>query len=265
MSDGRWFQYIFHMLSAKPWRADAVIRFCTAQFACLCLGMMAIGLLQKIGVSGFKSPGDSGNVLLSTLCFQGATWMLIPIFLRQHRIGWREAFGLRGPELNRSLLLAVVFVIAILPVAWLLQNLSISALTRLGWPPADQTAVALMASAKSPWLEIYLGAFAVVLAPVAEEFIFRGMLFPVVRQLGYPRLAWFGVSALFAFIHFDLAIFLPLFTLALALTWLYEKTGNLLAPVAAHSLFNTANLIVLHFEDQLNRLLQYICHFLHLA
>lgn len=233
------------MLSAKPWRAEAVILFCLAQFACLCLGMTAAGLLQKFGVNGFKSPDDFGNVLLATLCFQGVTWVLIPFFLRLHQTGWREAFGWRGPKLNRALLMAVIFVVVILPVAWLLQKVSVSALTRLGWPPADQTAVALIMAAKSLWLKIYLGVFAVVIAPVAEEFIFRGMLFPFVKQLGYPRLAWFGVSFLFAAIHFDAAIFVPLFVLALALTWLYEFTDNLLAPIAAHGLFNAANLVLL--------------------
>ena len=42
---------------------------------------------------------------------------------------------------------------------------------------------------------------------------------------------------------------MPLFVLALALTWLYEKTDNLLAPIAAHSLFNAANLVVLFFAQ----------------
>jgi membrane protease YdiL (CAAX protease family) len=265
MSADRRFQYLFPMLSAKPWRAEPVFRFCVAQFVCLCLGMVVVELLQKCGVSGFKSPEDSGSTLLGTLCFQGATWILILIFLRQHRIGWREAFGLRGPNLYGALLLAVVLIIVILPVAWLLQNISVFTLTELGRPPADQTAVALMVAAKSPWLQIYLGVFTVVIAPVAEEFIFRGLLFPMVRQLGYRRLAWFGVSFLFALIHFDLAIFVPLFVLALTLTWLYEKTDNLLAPIAAHGLFNAANLLVLHFEDQLNQFLQNFFHFLHLA
>ena len=50
--------------------------------------------------------------------------------------------------------------------------------------------------------------------------------------------------------------FVPLFVLALALTWLYEKTDNLLAPITAHSLFNAANLVVLHFQEPLNRWLQ---------
>lgn len=253
------------MLSAKPWRAEAVIRFCTAQFVCLCLGLTAIGILHKFGVAGFRHDNDFGNVLLGTLSFQGVTWILIPVFLRQHQIGWREAFGLRGPKLNQALLLVITLVIVILPIAWLLQTVSVSALTKLGWPPADQTAVALMAAAKSLWLKIYLGAFAVVLAPVAEEFIFRGMLFPFVKQLGYPRLAWFGTSALFALIHLDVAIVVPLFAFALALAWLYEKTDNLLAPIAAHSLFNAANLAVLYFEDPLNQLLQKFYHFLHLA
>ena len=84
-----------------------------------------------------------------------------------------------------------------------------------------------------------------MLAPVAEEFIFRGVLFPFVKQLGWPKLAWFGVSFLFALIHGAPDIFIPLFVLALGLTWLYEKTGNLLAPIAAHGLFNAANLVLL--------------------
>jgi membrane protease YdiL (CAAX protease family) len=54
---------------------------------------------------------------------------------------------------------------------------------------------------------------------------------------------------LFALIHHNPPIFLSLFVLALVLTWLYEKTDNLLAPITAHALFNAANLILLHFNQ----------------
>jgi membrane protease YdiL (CAAX protease family) len=222
------------MLSAKPWRADTVILFCTAQFVCLCIGMITAGLLQKFGVTGFKETEDAGNILVGTLCFQGATWVLIPIFLRQNQMGVREALGLRGPKLNQALLMAVLFVVVILPVALLLQTASVHVLTRLGWPPVNETAVTLMTGAKSLGLQLYLGLFAVVLA---------------------PRLAWFGVSALFALIHFDAAIFVPLFVLALGLTWLYETTDNLIAPIVAHSLFNTTNLVLLYLTDEFSRTL----------
>jgi membrane protease YdiL (CAAX protease family) len=50
------------------------------------------------------------------------------------------------------------------------------------------------------------------------------------------------VSLLFALIHLNLAALFPLFVLALAFTWLYEHTDNLLAPIVAHALFNAANL-----------------------
>ena len=101
-----------------------------------------------------------------------------------------------------------------------------------------------------PLSEHAISQNAVVLAPVAEEFIFRGLLYPFIKQLGWPRLALIGVNLLFALIHFDVATFLALFLLALALTWLYEKTDNLLAPIAVHSLFNATNLgmlVLKHF------------------
>ena len=208
---------------------------------------MTAGLLQKAGIAAFQPPDGFGAVLLGTLGFQGAAWLLILFFLRQHQTGWRAAFGFRGPQLPRALFLAVLVVIVLLPVVLGLQQVSAIVLTKLGWQPEEQLAVTLLAGTKSWGMRIYLGTFAVVLAPVAEEFIFRGMLYPFVKQLGWPRLAWFGVSFTFALIHDDAATFVPLFVLALALTWLYEKTDNLLAPIAAHSLFNAANLVILCF------------------
>ena len=222
-----------------------MLQFCGAQLFCFCLGLMMAGLLQKAGLAAFRAPDGFGAVLLGTLGFQGVAWLLILLFLRQHQAGWREALGFRGPQLPRALLLAVLAVIILMPVALGLQQVSAVVLTKLGWPPEDQMAVTLLANTKSWWMRIYLGVFAVALAPVAEEFIFRGMLYPFVKQLGWPRLAWIGVSFAFALIHDDAATFVPLFVLALALTWLYERTDNLLAPITAHSLFNAANLVIL--------------------
>jgi membrane protease YdiL (CAAX protease family) len=233
------------MLSAKPWRGEAVLQFIGAVLCCFCLGQMVALLLQNAGFAAFQPPAGFGMVLLGTLGFQGATWVLIPFFLRQHQTGWRETFGWGGPQLKRALYAAVTSTLLILPAVWLLQSLLVLALTRLGWPPENQTAVTLFAGANSWWMRAYLGLFAVVLAPVAEEFIFRGLLYPLVKQLGSPRYAWFGVSAIFALIHLDAGTLVPLFALALALTWLYERTDNLLTPIIAHSLFNVANLVLL--------------------
>ena len=236
------------MLSHKPWRVEAVIQLVAGVFVCLCLGVVAAGLLRQAGVAAFKSPDSFAAILVATLSFQGAAWVLIFIFLKLHDVNWRDAFGLRNGKLIRSLLLAAGALALMLPVILGLEHFSVLALEKTGWPAEDQHAVELIANAKSMWLRGYLAFFAMVLAPVAEEFIFRGVLFPFIKQAGWPKLAWFGVSFLFALIHFNAATFLPLFALALVFAWLYEKTDCLLAPIAAHSLFNTANLVILFMQ-----------------
>ncbi len=251
------------MLSKKPWRVEFVIQLIAGVFVCLCLGMMTVGVLRQAGVAAFKSPDSFAPVLVATLSFQGAVWILMFVFFKLHDVNWRDAFGFRNAHLFRSLLLAAIVFVPALLVALGLQQVSILALTKMGWTPQDERAVELIANAGSPWLRAYLGFFAVVLAPVAEEFIFRGMLFPFVKQLGWPKLAWFGVSFLFALIHFNAPTFLSLFVLALALAWLYEKTDCLLAPIAAHSLFNIANLFMLRFQEQINDFLLKVSHFIH--
>lgn len=240
------------MLSNKPWRTEVVLMFIGAQASCLFLGVALIGILQKMKVTGFHSDEDFGNPLVATLSFQGATWLLIPLFLRLHGISFRDAFGLKKGNLLSTVLLAVGVVIVILPISEVLMQVSVHVLDHFGWKEHNEEAVTLVTGAKAFWMKVYLDVFTVALAPVAEEFIFRGVLYTFLKQLGYPWLAFFGVSALFALIHGDAAIAVPLFVLALALTWLYEKTDSLLAPIIAHSLFNAANLILLSLVSKWN-------------
>jgi len=233
------------MLSQKPWRAEAVIQLIAALFVSLFFGVATAELLRQFGVPAFKSPDSFANLLLGTLSFQGVAWIFLLIFLKLHDVNWRDALGLRGPNFLKTLLFAAGLLLLVLPVVLGLEKISTVVLEKIGWPVEDQRAVEVFAHAKSFWLRGYLALFAVVIAPVAEEFIFRGILYPFIKQLGWPRLAWLGVSFLFTLIHVNAPTFLPLFVLALALTWLYERTDRLIAPIVAHGLFNGANLILL--------------------
>jgi membrane protease YdiL (CAAX protease family) len=85
-----------------------------------------------------------------------------------------------------------------------------------------------------------------VLAPAAEEMLFRGILYPAIKQAGFPRLALWGTALLFAAIHLNLVTFFPLMVLALGLTWLYERTDNLWSSIIAHALFNAMNFVILY-------------------
>ena len=252
------------MLSAKPWRGEAVIIFLCAQLFCFCVGAVIATFLSRNGSPPAAMPESFGAVLVSTLSFQGMTCLLIFPFLREHRMSWREGFGLdQGGWWVGVVFAAALTIVVILPMAWSLQMLSASFMERIGVTPEEQTAVKLLSNAAAWSTQIYLAVFTIAIAPVAEEFVFRGVLYPFVKQRGYPRLAWLGVSFLFALIHMDVAILLPLFVLALILTWLYELTDSLIAPIAAHSVFNTANLLVLYYNKQLDHLLQRLSHMVH--
>jgi membrane protease YdiL (CAAX protease family) len=237
------------MLSVKPWRSDAVVLFILAQAFSVLLGSMVIVLLQKIGINGFKGLDDFGCTLLGIISFQGTTWVLIPFFLRFHDVSLGEGFGFRRKNIVSSLLLALGVGVAVLFVAYKLQDGSVMLMQKIGWKVQEEEAVSLVKNASSLPQQIFLGFYAVVLAPVAEEFIFRGMLFPYIKQHGFPKTAWIGVSLFFALIHADAAIFISLFVLALALTWLYEYTNNLLAPIFVHALFNSAGFVVLTLQN----------------
>jgi membrane protease YdiL (CAAX protease family) len=79
---------------------------------------------------------------------------------------------------------------------------------------------------------------AVGLAPVYEEVIFRGLLYPALRRRLPRGSSVVLCAACFALVHFSPAQMPALFVLGLALAWLYERTGTLAAPIAFHAAFN---------------------------
>jgi membrane protease YdiL (CAAX protease family) len=93
---------------------------------------------------------------------------------------------------------------------------------------------------------------AALLAPIAEEWTYRGLLQQGLKGVGLGRLgAVLVTSALFAIVHWSALAdgaravgVASLFTLSVGWGLLYERTGRMAAPVLAHALFNTANLVI---------------------
>ena len=84
----------------------------------------------------------------------------------------------------------------------------------------------------------------VILAPVAEEFIFRGFFYGVGKRYLGPLASGFASALLFAAFHLSLTAVGGLFVLAVCLTLAYERTGSLLVPIGMHALFNFTSLCV---------------------
>ncbi|MHA1665087.1 MAG: lysostaphin resistance A-like protein [Candidatus Njordarchaeales archaeon] len=87
-----------------------------------------------------------------------------------------------------------------------------------------------------------------ILAPVAEELIFRWSLFGLLRLRGKNFNYAAMLSALiFSMFHFDLLYVPIVFILGFILAYLYEKFGNIVVPILCHCFVNTISLLILIF------------------
>jgi membrane protease YdiL (CAAX protease family) len=84
----------------------------------------------------------------------------------------------------------------------------------------------------------------VLVAPVAEEIFFRGVVYNAWERERGPMVALFGSATLFAVIHTTLFALVPIFALGLVLALVYRSTRSLVATMAIHASFNAISVIV---------------------
>lgn len=77
-----------------------------------------------------------------------------------------------------------------------------------------------------------------IIAPIAEELFFRGMLYPVLRQRWSPTGAIVINGFLFAFIHFIPILIPGLFFVGMVLAWVRERSGSLIPCMLLHAMQN---------------------------
>ena len=89
----------------------------------------------------------------------------------------------------------------------------------------------------------------VVLAPIAEEFLFRRLIYAYLRQkIGVP-LAFLISIGLFSAIHFELIKVIHTLVLGSFYTFIYERTQSVLASIIAHALNNLFAISAVFFVE----------------
>ena len=92
---------------------------------------------------------------------------------------------------------------------------------------------------------VLVGSGAVVVAPVAEELLFRGVLLRgLADHFATGPTIWLS-AALFAGTHLQLVQFPGLLAIGLVLAWLATRTASVGAPLWAHVGFNATTIVVL--------------------
>ena len=140
---------------------------------------------------------------------------------------------------------AFIQVLKVLPlvtlVGWLFDQLVSKA-------SGSNPLLELVLTTTNPWALLLFSITAMVLAPLFEETLFRGVLLPVLSQR-YGGLWGVVISALvFGIAHLSLGELPALFVLGLGLGWLRLQSGRLGPSVLMHGLWNGltfANLLLL--------------------
>ena len=78
----------------------------------------------------------------------------------------------------------------------------------------------------------------VIGAPIAEEIIFRGYLYPVAKKYTSQWFAVLFTGVLFGVVHLNLMGLPQLALIGILLAILYEVTGSLWVPIICHMAFN---------------------------
>ncbi|HVU38694.1 MAG TPA: CPBP family intramembrane glutamic endopeptidase [Opitutales bacterium] len=110
-------------------------------------------------------------------------------------------------------------------------------------PP--QTAVELISHQTDPGVLLLITIFAVTLAPVNEELLFRAGIYRFLKGKFPTTVALAVTSVLFALAHVNLLQFLPLAAIGWLLARTYERSGHIGVCMVFHALFNLSNIGIL--------------------
>ena len=106
----------------------------------------------------------------------------------------------------------------------------------------------MLSGLDSPSWIIGMGLFAIVLAPIVEELVFRGLLLPVlVRRIGWVAAVILS-SLLFAFLHGHVQTVFPLTVVAIFFCVGYAFGESIWVPIIMHGCFNGMNLFTVYLQ-----------------
>ena len=111
--------------------------------------------------------------------------------------------------------------------------------------PAPESATELQSLASFGPVSYFLVFFSIiVLAPVIEEWIFRGFLWYTLSNMFNEKIVLFLVSVIFAACHLDPTLVIGLLPISFFLGWLKMTTGGVKQSIIAHIAHNATGVLI---------------------
>ena len=234
-------------------REGGRVRAKTYGFPELLISLVLAGSFLALVVKTTLRPdtADAPKVMLDQVLPNAAVFATmfigIALFLRIRGIDITRALGLDRVPVVRGLAIGFGLILAAFPLV-LGSGLIMQAVLRQEAQEQELVTLFRQVAHESDRFAVAQIFFAgAVVAPICEEFLFRGFFYIVFKRYFGAVASALLTSALFAAFHVNLAAFPSLFLLALCFVIAFETTGSLLVPITMHAIFNGAQLGWLYY------------------
>ena len=254
------FSYMQKLYPEQDWHNRGSVP--TSSFTDLdMIGIMATSSLfiaNLIYATQGTEPNSMPELSNFNIFISGAISQFIPVAIAcaflLPRMNVAEIFGLKNPHLGKVALVGFVGLFVIYLSMAAIQPIVTPFLEKILGEQELQTPVQMIIDAKenNPSLLIILAVLAVIVAPLCEEFVFRGYIYGTLKRFSGRIFATLTSALFFSVVHASLWSLIPLFVVGMFLAIIYEISESLWAPILTHMLFNgvtTATLIFVNVED----------------
>lgn len=207
-----------------------VIAFVVIQLVVESATFLVYGTVNHVNTAALMqqvAEGKLGELIACTTVMSSLiTIMVYP------RLKWSpiDRTYLRSRPWGTLLWAAILTLGTILPFEWVYEQLQIQM--------SDSSQALFESVMREPWGYVALG----VLAPVAEELVFRGGVLRVLLSLFGKKSHWAAIvlsAIVFGGIHMNVAQGVHGFVMGLLLGWLYYRTGSLAPGIIVHWVNNS--------------------------
>ena len=209
---------------------------------------LVAALIATLGVFELQADtADEGaraaiSTLVSTGFFLFMLWMIWMFIVRRYHSSWRT-LGLRA--VSWQWLAAVPFIYALLTFLFVLMFRGMVTLfgPTVHWPAPLTTAT--VSATQQPVLEALVIVTGVILTPVVEELVFRGVIYQALRRTMPVSSATVISAVIFAAMHLNIVLFIPLTAMGIVLALVYERSNSLLPTILVHACNNGIILLII--------------------
>ncbi len=181
-----------------------------------------------------------GNAILTALVSVFSSVITLIIFLKTKWTPLTRNYLLSKPW-GTLLWVALFSLGTIIPLSFLYEQLGIE---------MDENTQQIFTSLmKEPWGYVAVG----ILAPLAEEIVFRGAILRTLLGIMSKKNHWVAImisAAIFGAVHGNQAQFINALLMGLILGWMYYRTGSLVPGILLHWVNNTMAYVLTNIMPQ---------------